>query len=917
VSFESKNGNGNELSHSEIRRLLHSGEENQPEWQPVLQAHLAGCADCRAYAAFTRLLERELPERVPVPLFSEQQLRQRARLVHEGVRKQQKRAPILQGMRLVSWAATMAVLVLGIGWIVNSLLPPVAGPGLATPGVTENVLQATLPVTATLAPETPPQPGPTGGGYTYLPGAGFVDMNSRVLGAPVSQANGAERVIVIQGVADANRTRLWLKFEGRAALMEGATLITPADQILPLQNWETPSNGEVTGGYLEFAGLPEGVSEATLALAEGWRIPVRFESAEGTGYTAISPVAPACQEIAGVRLCALAAARVNGRPEVQVQVEALNPGEEILLPLQDFSQAYGEDRLALQAEDGQIAGLLQGPGTIPMGRRASWHVLPGQPEVDVVYFEALAGDPVSATLHVPAVALRVPLSDTLSIDLGSNPQPGDTIDVNWTINAGGASATFRQGTLVGDGATTLRLELNSDPLENSRRQVRFFDMGRPQGLQGSYGGGKEGDIVKIFFELINPDGTTASGPVSVPVMAAEVTVVGPFDLPLTLSPQAGEVSAEPVEAGAFNAPPTPTPLALDIYSFSGRGLNAGEVLFAIQEGENSVLYAASPTNGFAPEVIAALPGLVYEVWPHTDRLGLDYLTGAGTVDGVVQDARLYTLRLDGSPPRELLGPLPLVDMAYPSADGRFLFYTSRRSMVDNPERFLLDLAACREPGAICENLVKPFPAELDGYSLGWPVWSPSGSRIALSGMPLDANGVGEVFLLDVLEDDTVANFTNFTNTPQHAESFPPAWLPDGSGLVYVQENLGPGGRVNDFDVIRHPLNGTPQKLATANQAPVPLTVSPNGGQIVYNHYLNKTGGQELVAIDAATGQSAPLAEAAWVEERAYSPDGRWLMYLSQAERQPGEAFAIELATGAQSPLGAGLGGPVAWAGWVK
>jgi len=78
------------------------------------------------------------------------------------------------------------------------------------------------------------------------------------------------------------------------------------------------------------------------------------------------------------------------------------------------------------------------------------------------------------------------------------------------------------------------------------------------------------------------------------------------ELPTPQPPVVAESTFEPLPLG--------DPLPMGAYRYTGRALQSGDLLSITFDGENSTLYAASPSNSFTPEEVAVLPGEVLAVY---------------------------------------------------------------------------------------------------------------------------------------------------------------------------------------------------------------------------------------------------------------------------------------------------------------
>lgn len=500
-------------------------------------------------------------------------------------------------------------------------------------------------------------------GYGYFSEAGFVRLGTaRVLLSPVRQDHAGRSLTVVRGLATPNRTTLWLEYSDGARPADGAWLETPEDERIALSNWRwDPNQPDTRGVRLEFPALPDSINQTTLALPEGWRLPLTWIPASQSNLPDVRIVpydepnnepkaeptrastAPSdlCVEQHGVELCVLAATTSPENTSVLVEAQSANPE----ITPGDWFQ-----------------GLVWGTETEPVHLRdeqGNTFPMTGQ-QAGTLTFPPLAIGEQPVTLTIPAVLATVDIPDqSIRVDVGADPQPGQIIALNADIQVLGTTVRFRKATLVRDGVSSLRLTLNAEAVETVDGMTPLMlEMGKPDRVDDLYGSGNLAGSKDLFVELIRPQGKI-TGVLELPIVQATVIVSGPFEFTFSLSPTAPQVSSTPAVAdpGSFSPAPTPTPLGLDAYRFTGRLPQAGDLLFTVIEGETTGLYAASPSGQFEPERIAALPGQVYQVYLHPDRMGVDYLVGEQQIDQdfvYYRSARLYTLRFDDPAPRLLV-----------------------------------------------------------------------------------------------------------------------------------------------------------------------------------------------------------------------------------------------------------------------
>ena len=213
-------------------------------------------------------------------------------------------------------------------------------------------------------------------GIAYIPGAGFVQVDAvRVLKNPVTQIVDGRSLTVLRGLSGERDTQLWLEYSDEARPGEDAWLEMPDGQRYDAFWWGwDPDEPGTRGVRLAFPLLPAEVTQVTLGLPEGWRIPLEWIPAaesslqpanltvelatptppEGdatpeasTGETA----AQACIDIpaAATRLCVQAAARTSQGLELMLEAQSsgeLKPGSIHGHDLVAFATGYSRLQLA-------------------------------------------------------------------------------------------------------------------------------------------------------------------------------------------------------------------------------------------------------------------------------------------------------------------------------------------------------------------------------------------------------------------------------------------------------------------------------------------------------------------------------------------------------------------------------------------
>ena len=619
-------------------------------------------------------------------------------------------------------------------------------------------------------------------GIAYIPGAGFVQVDAvRVLKNPVTQINDSRSLTVLRGLSGERDTQLWLEYSDEARPGEDAWLEAPDGQRFDAFWWGwDPDEPGTRGVRLAFPLLPAEVTQVTLGLPEGWRIPLEWIPAsesslqpanltvdlatstlsEGdatpeanTGETSVKP----CIDVtaAATRLCVQAAARTSQGLELMLEAQSsgeLKPGSIHGYDL--VAMALGDSRLQLVAADGAVFTPSDYVQVFPYSEDRLGSAL---------VFEGAHDVSGRLTLEVPAIYAHLALAREITVDLGDDPQAGQEIALDETIDVMGIPVHFGRGELEEWMPDGLRLKLFSDPVEARDGITPYIlMMGKPDRVDSGYGEGSEDNGVLSLSVVLKQQSGNLSGMLTLPLVGATVRVNGPFTLSLDAPPAqaAPEETPQVIEGGEFNPLPTGEALPIDAFQYSRRALQAGDLLAVSAGAETSTLYAA--TLGGTAEVVAVLPGQVLAVSAHPDRGGIDYVTGAVDADRGNSYEQLYTLRFDGSAPRLLAGSFERLAYGFAwSVDGRWLAYLAPRSGPGESgarEVRLVNLD-CRESGE-CASQAVPAPDNLDLHDLSW---SPVEQRLLALGVPqTQAYGASDVFTVFIDPQDGQIILTNLT-----------------------------------------------------------------------------------------------------------------------------------------------------------
>jgi Tol biopolymer transport system component/tRNA A-37 threonylcarbamoyl transferase component Bud32 len=155
-----------------------------------------------------------------------------------------------------------------------------------------------------------------------------------------------------------------------------------------------------------------------------------------------------------------------------------------------------------------------------------------------------------------------------------------------------------------------------------------------------------------------------------------------------------------------------------------------------------------------------------------------------------------------------------------------------------------------------------------------PRISPDGTRAAVEVRGESGQGA-DLWIVDLL----TGLRTRFTFA-EGDESFP-AWTPDSSAIVYVQEFEG------HYSIIRQPVEGTEvaTTLIESEFEVSPSDISPDGATILLNA-IPTAGEVDIYALESTPGsEMQPLRATPEAEGGAvYSPDGRWIAFHGTSDQ---------------------------------
>lgn len=182
----------------------------------------------------------------------------------------------------------------------------------------------------------------------------------------------------------------------------------------------------------------------------------------------------------------------------------------------------------------------------------------------------------------------------------------------------------------------------------------------------------------------------------------------------------------------------------------------------------------------------------------------------------------------------------------------------------------------------------------DGSSVAYgPTWAPDGNRVAF------IDGVSQTIGLYSFFTDQVAELPARSGER-------PAWLPDGTALVYSDAELGSDGPALRLRLVT--LGEAPAARDLTDGATAELTpaVAPNGEAVAFTRRGPDGPEARLWLVATAGGPARPLSAGGAHQDTqpVWSPDGRQIAFIRSSAAGPDrrQALVSDVATGAEAAV---------------
>ncbi len=423
----------------------------------------------------------------------------------------------------------------------------------------------------------------------YVPGVGFVDLDAtRVLTAPVQVTRDGVTLRVTQVLAKPDETLVVFEAEGLPTYDVrqvnestqqdvAAALRLPDGSTLTGTRQSLGRGDDTVSGSLRFPPLPVGAYQVTLLLGrlpyvelgtapEDWEIQMTLRLATGELVTELfpQPYVPAGAEDtkSDITLRVLVVAHSPAATVLKLQAEWADPtsrfgfftaGQDLRLR-DDLGHSYGPP--ITPSPNVVVQQAIEMPS--PPDPKGTVTPAPGlyHYEIDQT-FASLSPSATRLTLPVEAITFDVPVPLEFDVDLGPQPQVGDTFPLDIPIDAAGVPLRITGARLEREqrGAeppeTWLRFDIVAEPASDDRsvRGLHFLVGTSTPAFDGGSTGyqfAPERLDAALRFKTDQP---LPSGPVRIQLAAASLVVPGPWELtwdvpgrtapasaPVTLSP---------------------------------------------------------------------------------------------------------------------------------------------------------------------------------------------------------------------------------------------------------------------------------------------------------------------------------------------------------------------------------------------
>jgi signal peptidase I len=401
------------------------------------------------------------------------------------------------------------------------------------------------------------------------------------------------------------------------------------------------------------------------------------------------------------------------------------------------------------------------------------------------------------TLQIPGYLETVIFKEPINIhiDLHEKLQPGLEFAINESIEILGEIIHFNKVSMTENGDDGLRLSVSSDTSGTTDaffvKGFTFGESNKDVSLIGNKGVWSPHSDIEIFSDIADDQDEFTFH-----IEQVVIYIPGPFyfnlDSPMISSSQILLDELTSLSQSEYVPTEESYTFDLDSYKYNDIPINTGDIVYCLIQGDNTELFHANKESQFVPELVAVLPGHVYQIFVHPDHKGIDYLTGIKKLDGdtvYFQSGQLFRLFFSD--------PAPYLLVSFPeektqwvgnnpigkwSSDGRiFSFEHTDVTLNDNTMNRKIgwvDLN-CQE-NTNCEVNYISNPEEIELHNLQI---SPTGDFLVMEGVNHNTgSGQSDIYYVN-LSDRNFGDLLNLSNTDWANESMV-VWYPNSSKIAY-------------------------------------------------------------------------------------------------------------------------------------
>ncbi|PWT91666.1 MAG: hypothetical protein C5B55_07750 [Blastocatellia bacterium] len=184
-----------------------------------------------------------------------------------------------------------------------------------------------------------------------------------------------------------------------------------------------------------------------------------------------------------------------------------------------------------------------------------------------------------------------------------------------------------------------------------------------------------------------------------------------------------------------------------------------------------------------------------------------------------------------------------------------------------------------------------------------PALSPDEKRVAVSRVDPQTGTGGDIWLIDL------ERATQIRLTTDPAQDIFPSWSPSGDRVIFISTRNG------ETSIYQKPSNGASPEEPLVSSAELKYNPqwSPDGQSIIYSQLNSKTNVDLYLLSLSGEKRSTSWLQTNFIEAQArFSPNGRWIAYISNETGRFEVYVGSFPATGAKVPISVGGGSQPQW-----